>query len=134
MSTGSRPDDAPGTAIGRHRWAIAAGWAPAHGTGVEPMFTSRDQIALLNTGGELANVRMRVLYAAHGPVGPYRIGVAPRRLRNLRINDLIFPEAVRLDEAYGLVIESDRPVVVQFTRQDTRARANAGLMATAWAE
>ena len=96
------------------------------------MFSSRDQLALLNTGLELANVRMQVLYAGHGPVGPYRIGVAPRRVRNLRINDLIFPEAVRLDEAYGLVIDSDRPVVVQFTRQDTRAAANAGLLATAW--
>jgi hypothetical protein len=120
------------TPVGRRHWAISAGWAPSRATGGEPMFSSRDQLALLNTGMELANVRMRVLYAEHGPVGPYRIGVAPRRLRNLRINDLIFPEAVRLDEAYGLVIDSDRPVVVQFTRQDTRARANAGLMAMAW--
>ena len=119
-------------AIGRRRWAISAGWAPSRATGAEPMFSSRDQLALLNAGTELANVRMRVLYAEHGPVGPYRIGVAPRRLRNLRINDLIFPEAVRLDEAYGLLVDSDQPIVVQFTRQDTRARANAGLMATAW--
>jgi len=120
--------------LGRRRWAISAGWAPSRATGDEPMFSSRDQLALLNTGMELANVRVRVLYAEHGPVGPYRIGVAPRRLRNLRINDLIFPEAVRLDEAYGLLVESDQPVVVQFTRQDTRARANAGLLATAWSD
>ena len=120
--------------FGRRRWAISAGWAPARATGPEPMFSSRDQLALLNAGIELANVRMRVLYAGHGPVGPYRIGVAPRRLRNLRINDLIFPEAVRLDEAYGLLIDSDQPIVVQFTRQDTRAAANAGLLVSAWAE
>ena len=119
-------------AIGHRRWAISAGWAPSRATGAEPMFSSRDQLAVLNAGPELANVRMQVLYAGHGPVGPYRIGVAPRRVRNLRINDLIFPEAVRLDEAYGLVIDSDQPVVVQFTRQDTRAPANAGLMTMAW--
>ena len=118
--------------IGCRRWAISAGRAPSRATGAEPMFSSRDQLALLNTGPDLANVRMQVLYAEHGPVGPYRIGVAPRRVRNLRINDLIFPEAVRLDEAYGLVIDSDQPVVVQFTRQDTRAPANAGLMTMAW--
>lgn len=121
------------TAAGRHRWAIAAGHAPSRSTGAEPEFTSRDELGLLNTGDALANVRVRVLYAEHGEVGPFRIGVAPRRLRRVRINDLIFPEAVRLDEAYGLVIESDVPVVVQFTRQDTRARANAGLMTNAWA-
>lgn len=122
------------TGIGHRRWAVSAGWAPSRATGAEPLFSSRDQLALLNTGPELANVRMRVLYAEHGPVGPYRIGVAPRRLRNLRINDLIFPEAIRLDEVYGLVIDSDQPVVVQFTRQDTRAAANAGLLATAWGD
>ena len=120
--------------LGRRRWAVSAGWAPSRATGTEPMFSSRDQLALLNAGTELANVRMRVLYAEHGPVGPYRIGVAPRRLRNLRINDLIFPEAVRLDEAYGLLVDSDQPIVVQFTRQDTRACTNAALMAMAWSD
>jgi hypothetical protein len=119
-------------AIGRRRWAIAAGCAPARGTGREPLLGSRDQLALLNTGDALANVRMRVLYAEHGEIGPFRIGIAPRRLRSLRINDLIFPEAVRLDEPYGLLIESDVPIVVQFTRQDTRQRENAGMLANAW--
>lgn len=118
--------------IGRHAWAIGAGWIPAHGCGEEPAFTSRESIALLNANDALANVRIRVLHADHGEVGPYRIVVAPRRLRLLRVNDLIFPEAVRLEEAYGLVIESDTPIVVQFTRQDTRAAANAGMLATAW--
>lgn len=122
------------TAIGRRRWAVSAGCAPSRGTGREPLLTSRDQLALLNTGDTLANVRLRVLYAAHGEVGPFRIGVAPRRLRSVRINDLIFPEAVRLDEAYGLVIDSDVPIVVQFTRQDTRQRENAGMLANAWGE
>lgn len=119
---------------GRRRWAIAGGWAPSRSSGPEPEFTSRDELSLLNTGDALANVRVTVLHAGHDPVGPYRLGVAPRRLRRLRINDLIFPEAVRLDEPYSLVIESDVPVVVQFTRQDTRAAANAGLLATAWAD
>lgn len=121
-------------AVGALRWSIAGGHAPSQGSGPEPMFTSHDALSLLNAGDALANVRIRVLYAVRPPVGPYRIGVAPRRLRRIRINDLIFPEAVRLDEAYGLVIESDAPVVVQFTRQDTRARANAGALATAWGE
>ena len=121
-------------ALGRRRWAISAGCAPSRGTGREPLLTSRDQLALLNTGDNLANARLHVFYAAHGEVGPFRIGIAPRRLRNIRINDLIFPEAVRLDEPYGLLIESDVPIVVQFTRQDTRQRANAGALTNAWSE
>ena len=121
-------------AIGRMRWAISAGCAPSRSTGPEPMFTSQDALRVLNTGERLANVRITVLYAAHDAVGPYRLGVAPRRVRGVRLNDLIFPEAVRLDEAYGLLIESDVPVVVQFSRHDTRQRANAGMLTTAWSQ
>jgi hypothetical protein len=118
--------------IGRLHWAISAGHVPSRASGDEPAFTSHDRIAVLNTGDALANVRLRVLYAAHGEVGPFRLGIAPRRLRVVRINDLIFPEAVRLDEAYGLLLDSDLPVVVQFTRQDTRAAANASTLANGW--
>jgi hypothetical protein len=122
------------TAPGRCRWAIAAGFVPARGRGPEPEFTSRDRLCLLNAGEEAANVRVRVVYAAHDVVGPFRLVVAPRRVRHVRINDLIFPEAVRLEEPYGLDISSDEPVVVQFSRMDTRAPANAGLMTLAWGE
>jgi hypothetical protein len=121
-------------AMGRQRWAISAGWIPARGCNREPEFTSRDCLSLLNSGDEVANVRVMLAYAVRDPVGPYRLAVAPRRMRRVRINDLIFPEAVRLEEAYGLAIESDQPVVVQFTRMDTRERANAGLMTMAWSE
>ena len=118
--------------IGKRSWAFAAGFVPAHGTGPEPAFTSRDQFGILNAGDVLANLRLEVIYADRDPVPGYRIGIAPRRMRSLRVNDLIFPEAVRLEEAYGLVWRSDQPVVVQLVRQDTRAAALAGMMATAW--
>lgn len=119
-------------AIGALSWTVSAGHAPSAAIGPEPLFTSHDALGLLNTGDTIANVRLHVHYAVREPVGPYRIGVAPRRVRRIRINDLIFPEAVRLDEAYGLRIESDVPIVVQFSRQDTRSAALAGLLATAW--
>ena len=121
-------------ALGRCRWAICAGHAPSRATGEEPAFTSRDQLALLNTGDGLANVRLVVMYEDRESPPPFRLGVAPRRLRVIRINDLIFPEAVALDVPYSLLIESDVPIVVQFTRQDTRAAANTGAMTLAWGD
>jgi len=120
--------------IGRRRWAVSAGCAPSRATGPEPEMGSFDLLCLLNAGDAVANVRMRVLYAGHGEPEIYRLVVAPRRVRQLRINDLIFPEAVLLDVPYSLVIESDVPIVVQFTRQDTRAAANAGMMTMAWSQ
>jgi hypothetical protein len=122
------------TPIGAKRWAVSAGQAPSTGTGDEPEFTSRDLLSLLNAGEAMANVRLHVVYASRGEVGPFRLGVAPRRLRRVRINDLIFPEAVRLDEPYSLLVRSDVPIVVQFGRLDSRALANTGFVATAWGE
>lgn len=118
--------------IGKRTWTFAAGFVPARGTGPEPAFTSRDQFGILNAGEVLANVRLDVFYAGREPVRGYRIGIAPRRMRALRINDLIFPEAVRLEEAYGLCWRSDQPVVVQVLRMDTRSASLAGMMANAW--
>jgi hypothetical protein len=45
--------------------------------------------------------------------------VKARRTRRVRINDLIFPEAVPLEVDYAALIEADNPVVIQFTRVDT---------------
>lgn len=54
------------------------------------------------------------------PVGPYEVLVEAQRVKHQRINDLIEPEAVPLDTAYGLVITSDEPVVAQLYYLDTR--------------
>ncbi len=106
-------------AIGRTCWAMPGGHIPLESTGPEPACTSHDALSLLNTGDEMANVRVTIYYADREPVGPYRITVAPRRMRQVRLNDLIFPEAIPLDTDYAAVVESDIPIVVQFTRQDT---------------
>jgi hypothetical protein len=111
--------------IGRTSWSIPGGWIPLGATGPEPTFTSRESIAVLNAGDEMANVRMTLLYADREPVDGYRITVAARRVRVVRMNDLIFPHAMPLETPYAAVITSDMPVVVQFTRQDTRQRAGA---------
>lgn len=118
--------------MGRRRWAVAAGHVPVGSNGAEPAFTSRDQFSILNTGDQGAHVRVEVFYSHRSSVGPFRVTVAPRRMRQLRVNDLIFPEAVRLGEPIGLVFTSDVPVVVQYGRCDTRACANAGFMPMGW--
>jgi hypothetical protein len=121
-------------ALGRRRWSLAAGWAPSRGQGPEPEHTSCDVLSILNAGERHADVRMRVFYAQRAAVGPFRITVAARRLRRLRVNDLIFPEAIALDEPYGLVATSNVPVLVQFSRQDSRQAELAWLLPMSWAE
>lgn len=111
--------------IGRTRWACSGGPIPVSGSGPEPPFTPHDRLGLLNAGDEVAHVRITLHYVDGGPVGPYPISVAPRRVRQLRLNDLIDPVAMPLEAAYAAVIASDVPIVVQLTRQDTRRRTLA---------
>lgn len=106
--------------LGRTQWVFSAGFAPSQSTGREPEFTSRNTLCLLNTGTLTARVRLTVYHADADPVGPYEIPVEPRRVCHQRINDLIKPEAVPLDAPYGLVLESDRPVVAQLYYLDSR--------------
>lgn len=106
--------------IGKTAWVIPGGRIPIEGTGHEPEFTSRDELWFLNTGDEEAHLRMTFFYGDRDPIGPYPLTVAAARVRCARVNDLILPQAVPLDAPYGVVIESNRPVVVQVARYDTR--------------
>ncbi|MEE3922150.1 sensory rhodopsin transducer [Micromonospora sp. BRA006-A] len=85
---------------------------------------------MLNAGDRDAAVELDFYYQDTEPVGPYRLLVGARRIRHVRVNDLIDPEAVRLDRPYGCVLRSPEPVVVQFLRQDTRLPGVVALTGT----
>lgn len=106
--------------MGRTSWAFAAGFMPDGSTGREPEFTSRDELCLLNTGGEGACAEVTVFHKGDDPVGPYLIEVPARRVRHVRVNDLIDPQAIPLGVAYGLTVESDAALVIQMRHVDTR--------------
>lgn len=115
----------PDATIGHRVWAVPGGFMPAESTGAEPAMTSRDVLSVLNTGERAANVDVTIFYADRDPVGPYRFTVGARRVRQVRVNDLIDPEAIPLATPYAAVIAADVPVVVQYLRQDTSQQANA---------
>ncbi|MFB8387128.1 sensory rhodopsin transducer [Microbacterium sp. NPDC055910] len=112
-------------ALGSRTWVFSGGYMPVGSTGSEPEFTSRDELCLLNTGGVDASIEATVYFEDDGPSGPYRLTVAARRVCHVRINDLIDPHAIPLGVPYGLVVSSDRPIVAQLTRFDTRQAALA---------
>jgi hypothetical protein len=120
------------TGQGHRRWAFAAGEVPVHSTGEEPEFTSRDELCVLNLGPVRAHVEVTVYHHDRDPVGPYRLEVDAERVCRRRINDLIDPEAVPLGQPFGLLVESDVPIVVQLQRLDTRQDALSSTIAHAF--
>ncbi|HSJ35008.1 MAG TPA: sensory rhodopsin transducer [Acidimicrobiia bacterium] len=121
-----------GSAIGHQIWAIAEGYIPPSSTGPEPEMLSHETVCVLNAGSEDAQLEITVYYSDRDPVGPYQETVPARRTRHIRINDLEDPEPVPLGEDYAVVVESDRPVVVQHTRLDSRQAENALLSTMAY--
>lgn len=112
-------------AIGYTTWTFPAGFLPLESTGDEPEFTSRDDLCLLNTGPSAATVRLTVYFGDRDPVGDFELSVSARRVRHVPVNNLIDPQAIPLDEPYGIVLRSDLPIVAHLTRTDTRRGALA---------
>lgn len=106
-------------ALGCRTWVFPGGFISARTTGPEPDRTSREDLCVLNAGDADAHIEITVFHERRAPVGPYPVAVQARRVRTVRINDLIDPEAVPLGVHFAAVVRSDVPIVAQLTRLDT---------------
>lgn len=71
-----------------------------------------------------ARVTLTIDSADREPYGPCRVTVPARRTRHVRLHDLDDPPIPRGTD-FACVIASDRPIVVQHTRLDSRQAENA---------
>jgi hypothetical protein len=115
-------------AIGKNRWAIPEGYIPSQSVSQDRPLVSHDTACILNANDADANVMLTVFFANREPV-IYKVKVPARRTLHLRFNDLKDPEPVPLDTDYASLFESDVPIVVQYTRLDSR-RAEISLLST----
>src|SRR5688500_17545356 len=118
--------------IGRRQWAIAEGYIPGWSHGPEPQMTSHETICLLNAGDGEAHLAITVYFADRDPAGPYRIVLPARRTIHLRLNEFKDPERIPVETPFASTIDSDRPIVVQHTRLDSRQAENALLSTIAF--
>jgi len=118
--------------LGKQVWSFAAGRVPLLTTGIEPLFTSHDQIAVLNLNGVDADVKIFIFFEDKDPVGEYTLQVKSRRVKKVRFNDLINPLPVPLDTAFGFILRSDVQVIVQFSRTMTGSNCGAGFCVNAF--
>lgn len=119
--------------IGQKKWAFSAGNIPVESTGKEPDFVGQDRLSILNTSTEDALIKLTIYFSDQQEVGEYSIRVKAERVRKFRINDLIDPHAIPLGVPYGGHIESNVPVVVQFSKQNSGQHALALMGTTAYA-
>jgi len=120
--------------IGKKNWAIAEGYIPGYSNGPQPDFTSHEAANILNTSDEDAHVQMMLYFTDKEPVGPFKLTVPARRTRHFRFNDLKDPQPVPKETNYSSVFVSDQPIVIQYTRLDSRQNANALITTIAYTE
>lgn len=118
--------------MGSKCWIIPEGYLPAWSNGQEPQMTSHESIAVINTGDEDAQLEISLYFSDREPVGPYKETVPARRTKHIRYNNLRDPEPVPADTDYASVITSSVPVVIQYTRLDSRQAENALLSVMAY--
>lgn len=118
--------------VGKIDWAFSLGRIPLLSTGKEPDMLSNDMVSILNTTQEDAIVEMVIYYENTTPVGPYQIKIKPQRLRKIRINDLIDPEALQLEKNYSCYIKTNVKVVIQMSRMNTGKNTNAEMSTMAF--
>jgi len=121
-------------AIGKKIWAIAEGYIPGYSNGPPPDFISHEAACILNTCDEDAHVQIMLYFSDKEPVGPYHVTVPARRTKHLRFNNLTDPQPVPLETDYSSVFISDQPIVLQYTRLDSRQNANALITTIAYTE
>jgi hypothetical protein len=119
---------------GRKTWVVAGGHIPLLSSGPEPECTSRDELYVLNASASQAQLAITIYYSDRDPIGPYQLVVEAKRVRHVRFNDLIDPEALPLDTPYAAVIRSDVPVVAQFGRLDSSRGSSFGFATNLYSE
>ena len=114
-----------GKEIGKRTWVIAGSRIPLEQSGPEPAFTSHDSLWMMNVTDENLDVEVMIYFTDREPIGPFPLELEARRVRDVRINDLIDPRPVPLEKDYGILVEASGPIVVSFSQMDTRQAANA---------
>lgn len=102
-------------------WIIADAYIPPRSTSE----TSHESLCVLNPTDADATIRIDALYESEPPVSSQPFSIAARSCMHLRTDDptriggLIIPRGV----PYGMIVRTDRGVVVQYSRLDTTQSA-----------
>ncbi|MDC3961058.1 sensory rhodopsin transducer [Polyangium jinanense] len=108
---------------GCKRWSVAEGHVAKRADGDG----TNDVLWLLNASAHEAHVEIMVYFEHRVPAGPYRLTLLPERSRRIRWHELEGPEPLPIGTDFATVIESDVPIVVQYTRVGA---GGAGAMTT----
>lgn len=116
-------------ALGKTTWLIPDMYWPAVTCGNE--YVSHEAICVLNTADSPANVSISLYYEDRPVIDLEPISCPGMRTSHLRMDNLLLSDGQHIPRGvgYAAVVQSDLPVVVQYTRLDT-SQPELALMTT----
>ncbi|GIP16284.1 hypothetical protein J40TS1_19260 [Paenibacillus montaniterrae] len=114
-------------AIGETNWVIPDGYIPPESSG---SLLSHESICVLNCSAEDATLTISIYFEDRDPLSNITYVVPGQRTKHIRTSSLERDgEHIPTGVPYAIYIESDIPVVVQYSRLDSTQAENA-LMST----
>ena len=113
---------------GKTTWLLGDGYWDSHSNG---LFNSHESVCVLNTSDKDATITMTLYFEDRDEMGGFVAKCGAKRTHHIRMDKLISQEgkAVPQDVPYAILVESDVPVVVQYSRLMS-SQPELGLMST----
>lgn len=105
--------------IGKKTWLLPDLYWPAETNGAD--YVSHEAVCVLNVAEQAANLRMTLIYEDRDPVEGLCFTCGSMRTLHIRMDQVTTPDGKHLPKGigYAAMVQSDVPVVVQYTRVDT---------------
>lgn len=108
---------------GHQLWYIPDGYIPSTSSGT---LTSHESICVLNCGGEDALLRITIYFEDRDPLDNIMVVVPSRRTKHIRTSSLQSEgRSIPVDVPYAIEVQSDVPVIIQYSRLDATQAENA---------
>jgi hypothetical protein len=119
------------TTIGATTWSFPDAYLPALGPPGAPGQVGHESLCVLNVGHDDAHLVISLFFSDRPPRRGIAVTVAGERCRHLRFDrpEEIGGVEIPREVPYGIVVDSDRPVVVQHARLEV-AQANMSFLST----
>ena len=102
---------------GKNVWMVADGYMSDSSKGE---FVSHEAICVLNLSGEDANINITLYFEAAEPMKEIHAVFKNERTNHIRLDKIVTDDGRKIPKntPYAVLVESDRPVVVQSSRLD----------------
>lgn len=112
-------------------WFIPDCYYPQYSSG---RFPSHEAVCVLNTGKQDASLSLTLYFEDREPIHRFKAGCKAERTNHIRLDKIkddsgnVIPQGV----PYALMVESNVPVIIQYSRMDTTQAEMALMSAMAY--